>query len=263
MRLKNKTIVITRQPAQAANLIRLIEQEGAKALLFPTISTVAARENQERQRQILQTLDQFDWLVFSSENGVNFFFDCLEQNGLHLPPIRIAAVGSRTAETLKKLGMQADLIPDDFSARGLINAFSTMEIRGARFLIPTSNIAREELPSGLKLHGANVETVVFYKTVPNPQFKQDEFRLLLEKKAVDVITFFSPSAFNYLIDLLGVEGLNLLQLSETHLAAIGKTTARAIHNQGLKVHIMPRVSTSKELVEAMIEFYREKGKHEQ
>lgn len=262
MKLKNKKIVITRQPAQAANLIRFIEQEGAEPLLFPTIATVAAMENEEQQKQILQNLGQFDWLIFSSENGVRFFVEALKKLQVDLPAIKMAAVGSRTAETLEKFGFSVDLVPDDFSARGLIDAFSSMELRGMKFLIPASNISRDELASGLKLHGAQVKTVVFYKTVPNPAFNKQEFRNLLEDKAIDVITFFSPSAFNFLIELLGQEGLNLLQLSETHLAAIGKTTARAIHNQGLKVHIMPKVSTSRELVKAIVDYYQKENKHD-
>ncbi|MCD6375242.1 MAG: uroporphyrinogen-III synthase [Caldisericaceae bacterium] len=259
MKLKNKKIVITRQPQQADNLIRLLEQEGAQPLLFPTIATVAASENEEEQRHILQNLDQFDWLVFSSENGVRFFVDALKFHRVDFPEIKIAAVGSRTAESLENLGFKVDLIPDDFSARGLIDAFSTMELRGRHFLIPASNISRDELASGLKFHGADVKTVVFYKTVPNPDFNQENFCSLLRNKAIDVITFFSPSAFNFLIELLKEEGLNLLQLSETHLAAIGKTTARAIHEQGLKVHIMPKVSTSRELVKAIVDYYQKEN----
>lgn len=259
MRLRNKKIVITRQAEQSTNLIQLLRQEGAEPLLFPSIATVAATENETQQRQILQNLEQFDWLVFTSENSVRFFVESFKQHKVDLPEIKIAAVGSRTSESLEKYGYSVDLIPDDFSARGLIDAFSSMELRGLNFLIPASNIARDELASGLKLHGANVETVVFYKTVPNPDFNKQEFRSLLQSKSIDVITFFSPSAFTYLIDILGSDGLNLLQLSETHLAAIGKTTARAIHEQGLKVHILPKVSTSKELVNAIVNYYQKEN----
>ncbi|WP_456439365.1 uroporphyrinogen-III synthase [Caldithrix abyssi] len=258
MKLKNKTIVVTRQPEQARTLTQLIEKEGGKAVLFPTIATVAAEENIAGQERVIARLEQFDWLIFTSENAVKFFLKRLQDGAIQLPAIKIAAVGSRTAETLEKEGIPIHLIPDDFSAKGLIDAFATSELRGTRILIPSSNLAREELQTGLKLHGAQVETVIFYKTVPNPHFDHKAFRFLLLNKQIDVITFFSPSAFNFLVEILCLEGLNLLQTSETRLAAIGQTTARAINMQGLKVHIIPKISTSKGMVEAIINYYEGK-----
>ncbi len=259
MKLKNKTIVVTRQPEQAQNFLNLIRQSGAQALLFPTIATVASMDNRAEQDRVLEQLERFDWLIFSSQNAVRYFFDRLNEQNRSLPELKIAAVGSKTAQALTTLGVKVDLVPDDFSAKGLLNALATTELRGKTFLIPTSDRAREELQTGLKLNGAKVESIAFYQTVPNPHFDQKRFRQLLSAKKVDVLTFFSPSAFHFLVEILCDDGLNLLQLSGVHLAAIGPTTARAINNQGLQVHIVPKVSTSKGMLDAIIQFYKGKN----
>ncbi len=253
MELNGKTIVVTRAREQAKNFVRLIEERGGKALIFPTVAFKAATEN---FGNALSNALHFDWIVFSSANAVRFF----DLQWLKNSSLKVAAVGKKTAHLLQKNNIQVDLVPDDFSAKGLLYVFKTMEIKDQKFLLPVSNLSRDELKNGLTELGAIVQTVVVYQTVANKEFPSEKFLNLLRQNAIDVITFFSPSAFRFLLDLTGREALNLIQERSVAVAAIGRTTAEAIKSAGVPVTIEAKESTGEGLVQAIVDYFNKEGK---
>ena len=252
--LKNKTIVITRKAEQAKGIIKAIQDLGGNPLLFPTIATRPTEKIKERDRA-LSGVSAYHWIIFSSENAAKYFLAQVSDEILQGKFPKVAAVGSKTAKTLQNAGLYVDVIPAEYTAKGLLNVFSCLGILNQRFLLPVSNIARNELPEGLQALGAKVNSVEFYRTIPNPDFEKAKFLRLLQKNAFDVLTFFSPSEFRYLIQLAGEEVVGLIKNSPIALAAIGPTTAKAISEHELNVAIQPQVSDSVHLLKAMEDFF--------
>jgi uroporphyrinogen-III synthase len=255
--LHGKTVVLTRQKEQAAEMVRLIEEKGGNALCFPTIAT-APTEKTEARDAALCRLATYDWLVFSSENAVRYFFEALRSLKKQWPEIKVAAVGSKTARALRDLHIEPDLLPQKFTARGLLTAFANRGVQGQRFLLPVSHIARKELPEGLRALGAEADVVEFYRTLPHPDFDRQAFLRLLQQQAACVLTFFSPSAFHSLLELLGEGAVEALKQSGVILAAIGPTTARAVTQAGLPVEIVPKVNDGRHLLEAIEVYFEQK-----
>ncbi len=252
--LHNKTIGITRQPKQAKWLVQAIVQKGGKALLLPTVTTCAT-ENTDNRDRAMAAIRTYHWLVFSSENAVKYFLAQLPEDIPHRALPKLAAVGRKTAQALQNAGFYVDLVPPEFSAKGLLNVFSVLGIKRERFLLPTSNLARDELPQGLRALGAQVDVVEFYRTVPNPQFDKKQFWQLLRQRELDALTFFSPSAFDFLIRLAGEEVIEVFKDLQLPLAAIGPTTANAINRYGLQVAVQPSVYDGKHLLEALLAYF--------
>ncbi len=252
MELNGKTIVVTRAREQAKNFVQLIEERGGKALIFPTVAFKAATENIGK---VLGNAQRFNWIVFSSANAVRFF----DLQWLKNSSIKVAAVGKKTAHILQKNNINVDLVPNDYSASGLLSAFKTMKVNNQTFLLPGSNLSRNDLKEGLTGLGATVQSVVVYHTVPNQNFPTEKFLNLLKQNAIDVITFFSPSAFRFLLDLTGGKILNFIQEPRVAIAAIGETTAHAIQNAGVAVAIKAQVSTGEGLVQAMVDYFKNEG----
>lgn len=256
--LQNKTIVITRRAEQAKGLIRSIEERGGKPLLFPTIATRPTEKTEIRNRA-LSALHTYHWIVFGSENAAKYFLAQMSEEALQGALPKIAAVGSKTAKTLQKAGLYVDVIPAEYTAKGLLDVFGRLGVEHQRFLLPVSDIARKELPDGLRKLGATVDAVEFYRTVPNPDFDKERFLRLLQSNLPDVLTFFSPSAFRYLKQLAGAGVTDLIKKSRVAIAAIGPVTAKALTDEGLTVDIQPKVSDSTHLVEAMEGFFERGG----
>ncbi|NIO00784.1 MAG: hypothetical protein GTO42_01380 [Candidatus Latescibacteria bacterium] len=252
--MRNRRIVITRDKSQAESLARRIKELGGKAIFFPTIE-IREPDDWQACDAALSGLRSYDWVVFTSVNGVNYFFDRLNELNLSGESFKVAAVGKRTAEALEKRGRKADLVPDEHTASGLLNAFSALELRGARFLLPTSNIAYRRLPEGLIELGARVDKLVVYHTVANRSVDAESMRMQIKNDEIDCLTFFSPSAFNYFIEIVGEPIVEDIKKSAVTIAAIGPTTSKAIAKLNLNVDVVPDRSLVEDFVEALAAFY--------
>jgi uroporphyrinogen III methyltransferase/synthase len=125
-------------------------------------------EDYSRADQILKHLDTFDWLVFTSANGVRFFFkrlNALGSDARALASVKVATIGKTTAESLTEFGIVADMVPDTESSAGLLEKFSSIGVKNKKFLLPQSAIASAELPDGLVDMGAEIEKLTIYKTI--------------------------------------------------------------------------------------------------
>ncbi len=253
--LADKTILITRDESQSADLARQIAAHGGSSIFFPTIKITAPDDWQECDAAIRE-LESFDWLVFTSINSVRYFFKRLQKfKAPH--PHKIAAIGRKTCDELERRGIDIDLMPEVFSAKGLLNAFD-QDLSGRRFLLPSSNIARDELMQGLCSRQADVVRVTVYQNTLNRPDNIDIVLQSIRKGDIDCLTFFSPSAWRNFAELAGVEIIRHLAETQTLIAAIGPTTAAAIRDAGMTKFLIPEEYTSESLVKSLLEHFKQK-----
>jgi uroporphyrinogen-III synthase len=252
--LHNRKIIVTRSWKQASGFIAKLKVLGADPIPFPTIQI---REPEEREScdEVIDRLSTFDWVIFSSFNGAHFFLTRLREHGSGTIDAKIAAVGRTTADAVRSFGYNVDLIPEEFSASGILQSLKDVDIDGKRFLLPTSNIGRDELQRGLQERGALAEKLEAYRTVANRDLDSEGIRRQIQNGEIDCITFFSPSAFNFFIDIMGRSIVDTIAAQPVALAATGPVTAKAIHAAKLNVDIQPAVSREDDFVQALTDHY--------
>lgn len=228
--LEGRRVVVTRARHQAGDLIGALEALGADVVLFPTIRIVGP-EDPGPLRRAIQELDSYDWLILTSRNGVRYFRDELERAGLAATDIRarVACVGRATAGEVEALGVPVDLVPDDQVGEGLLESLlATGSVDGARILLPRAAVARDILPDGLREHGAHVDDVETYRTVPDTEGAA-AMRVEIDAGRIDALTFTSPSSVRYFVDVMGTS------IGGAAVVAIGPVTGDAARAVGLPV----------------------------
>jgi len=191
--LFGRGIVITRPEAQAEELSELLRARGARVIYFPVIR-IAPPESWEELDGAIDRLESYRWIIFTSANGVAFFFRRLRERGRDirdLKGIRIATIGPATASAVETLGIRVDLVPEEFISEGVVKAFAGEDLRGRRVLLPRAEQARDVIPEGLAKMGADVDVATAYRTVRSDRNAAELESFLAEDK-VDVITFTSP-----------------------------------------------------------------------
>ena len=234
MALRGKTIIITRAPSQSADLRARLEDLGARVIECPTIQIVPPK-SWKPVDEAIRRLHTYHWLLFTSANAVEQFMDRM---GERRPAVLIAVVGSATAAKLGHWGLKPALVPNEFRAEGLLQAFPE-NLVGIRILFPRAEIARELLPEELRRRGAVVDIVAVYRTVKAFSGSIGE---ILENEPIDCVVFTSPSTIP--------DDLHTLPI-RTALAVIGPVTREAAQLLGLKPDIVPVESTVPGLVEAI------------
>jgi len=250
--LAGTRIVVTRARAQASELVRLIEAHGGTAVEFPVIG-VTWPEDLGPLDAALHMLESFDWIAFTSVNGVEMFYQRLAHHNkeMTLPAgLRVAAVGPKTAQALQERGVQVALLAKEFVGEGLADALAEQVTPGTRILLPRANLARKQLPERLQELGCAVVDVVAYQNVLTADHA-DELVAMLQAGAIDVITFTSGSTVtNFYQALAGHDVTALLQ--GVLVVAIGPVTAAEAERHGLHVDVMPAQYTIADMVEALL-----------
>lgn len=245
--------MVTRAEHQAKELVSRIEELGGKASAIPLIQVIRPNDTEQLDRA-LQNIEGYDWIIFTSKNGYHFFVKRLQELGMnlsHLSSCKIAAVGSKTAEAIEKSGLHVDLIPQQFTNEGVIEAIQADFKAGMKVLLPRADIAREILPSELRRLGAEVTEAVVYET-RSDHSRSAEILSLLEKKEIDVITFMSPSAVKSFSQLIGGQNRSSL-LDYVKITCIGPVTAEAAKDLGLKVDGVAERYTIEGLIDLLLE----------
>ncbi len=245
-------IVVTRARAQAGDLRRLLEAEGAEVIEFPVIRVSPPADFGPADRAI-RRLGAYEWIVFTSRNGVAAFLDRVhavagDAAAGPLGLARIAAIGPGTAEALAARGLAVALAPSEFRAEALVAAFAGEDLRGRRVLVPRAADARSVLPDGLRALGASVDVVPVYRTEPE-QGPPPEVRRLLERGEVDAVTFTSSSTVRHFVALLGPTARPALR--RVLVACIGPVTAGTVREQGLHPGAVAETYTIPGLVAAL------------
>jgi uroporphyrinogen III methyltransferase / synthase len=232
--LFGQRVVVTRTREQASQLADQLHELGAEVLEIPTIRTEEP-ENKSDLVDSMLTLGEYDWIVFTSPNGVaaffNYFFKGFDDIRA-LGNLRIAAVGPATAAKLKEFHLRVDAMPEEYVASKITKAISSFEtIENLRILLMRAEVANEELPKELEEHGAIVDDVACYRTVPETEDQNGAAERLLEGGA-DWITFTSSSTvenFHARFDLPKLKQ----QFPKIRVASIGPETTKTLKRIGV------------------------------
>jgi len=206
--------------------------------------------------QAIGRLEEFDYLLLTSANGVRKFLRRLPECGRDvrdLKGLQIGAIGPGTAAELAATGIRVDFLPREYRAEGLIEHFKDLDVGGKGFLIPRAKLARDILPRTLEERGARVEVVEAYETV-RPRIAPGELERLLTPTP-DAITFTSSSTATNFVKLVESENLRKI-LEEAAIASIGPITSETVRRHGLKVSVEATDSTITGLVQALQDYFR-------
>lgn len=251
--LHGQVVAVTRRREQAASISALLTSAGAEVIEAPTIE-IALMPADPAVDAAIRNVASYQWLVLTSTNGVEALFSRLDAHGLDsrgLAGVRIAAVGSATADRLAERGIRADLIPAEAVGEALAREMASHGIGGQRVLLLRGDLADDKLPNVLREHGAVCEEFQVYQTVC-PKSLPPEFLAAFDAVKLNWITLTSPSSFINLLTLLGPDRIE--KLKELRLASIGPVTTRTIRERGFQEAIEANPHDVKGLVAAMTEF---------
>lgn len=228
-----------------------LEEMGAEIFEFPTI-TIEPPESYAELDAAISDISSYQWLVFTSANGFRFFIDRYITTGhdiRDLKGIRLCAIGAKTAAMVRARGMQVDLVPQEYHAEGLTEAFAGLypggSLKGVRILLPRAESARELFPDNVRAASGEIDTPVAYRAAKPEKHGKRLKRFLFEGR-ISVATFTSSATFTNFLEIVGSDALPFLK--KLAIAAIGPVTERTIRKAGLSVTIMPKEATIESLV---------------
>jgi uroporphyrinogen III methyltransferase/synthase len=264
--LFGRRVVVTRTKAQAGALSHRLRALGAEVLELPATriepldpaplraaidrlgDSGAVRAGAEGSAAVRG--GSYEWALFTSQNAVRLFWDALRGAGRDaraLAGLKVAAVGSATADALLERGIAVDVVPERFVAEGVLAALAPRgDVRGARVLYATAEGARDVLPAGLQRMGASVDVVPIYRSVPDGE-GAGPLREALERGSVDLVTFTSASTVHGFVQAVGGE-----LATRAPVASIGPITSEAARSAGMTVTIEAAESTIPGLVSAIV-----------
>lgn len=246
--LKGKKILVTRDFRQSKSFCRQIEALEAVAVVIPLIEIVH-KINKAEQQEFIKNFAQIDWIILTSTNGVEHFFQAFSPEDYNFSEKKFAVVGKATAKCLKGYGFEASFIPTDYTGQCLVEEMAQHIGKNEQILFVKGKIAREVIPDYLTKEGYHFQVITVYDTV---QSKSGEQKLIqmLEAGELDILTFTSPSTIRSFVQCL--EGTNLLTIcNQLTVAVIGPTSRDAAEAAGLKVDIMPSVYTISGMLRAI------------
>lgn len=245
--LFSKNILVTRAREQASKLTTALEDLGANCIEAPAIKITTPDDDFASLDKAIAKIGEYEWIIFTSTNGVDRFFARLNEKGLDVRSLRdakIAAIGTATANKLKNYGIIADKVPTMFMAEGILNVLKDDIKEGTKVLIPRAQKAREALPIGLRQLGAVVDVAETY-TTKMADTNKEEIKALLKEHKVDMVTFTSSSTVENLLKLIDEDKSLLDNVAK---ASIGPITANTCEKHGLTVDVEADVYTIDGLV---------------
>jgi len=251
--LFGRRIVVTRRSEQAGGFAQRLAELGADVLEVPTIKITRPKETDAIVDALLE-LNSYDWLVFTSVNGVTAFFDIFFRRFQDLRDIggvRIAAVGPSTAVKLRELHLQVDLTPDESVGIKIAAAFEKFQtIENLKICLLRAEVASPDLPKALEELGAIVDDIAVYKTVAETEDPAGTGAALL-KTGADWITFTSGSTVEHFHARFDLPKL-LKEFPQLKLASIGPETSKAIRALGLEPALEAKQHTTEGLIAALL-----------
>lgn len=257
--LFGKRILVTRARAQASEFADLLEANGAEVIEFPTIKI------QPIVGVDMPSPREYDWVIFTSVNAVEIFYERLRENGRDVRAFggtKICAVGPKTVEALNAIGIQPDFVPTH--SRGSAIAAEMENVSGRKILLPRAKIATADLPNGLRERGAHVDDVALYDTLKVASdsdkgvfagvFLRDEIETDLLNGRIDLLTFTSSSTVTNFLEMFPRHKPETL-LTDVQIAVIGPETQKTAIKHGMQVDMVAKKATIESLAEAIIAAY--------
>lgn len=260
--LAGRTVVVTRATSQAAAFITALETYGASVISCPMIE-IAEPESYERLDEAIDHLYGYDWLIFTSANGVEYFLRRLTTRGVgveELDELKVCAIGEATADKLRDARVHVDLVPAQAKAEGVFVALTEFaggheRLNGLNILIPRAATGRDYLPKSLEQSGARVDVVTAYRTVVPADLDRGRLSAMLTGSA-DCIAFMSSSSVKNLALLFDTHDLGE-KLKGLTIACIGDVTTATAIEYGLRVDIQPDETTANGLANAIAEYFQD------
>jgi uroporphyrinogen III methyltransferase / synthase len=243
--LFGQRVVVTRDRRQASDLADPLESLGAEALLLPAIE-IREPSNPKPLDDAIARLESYDWLIFTSANGVRYFIDALDKSARDLRSLksRICAIGPATKAAVEALHLKVDLVPKEYVAESVVEEFVQENLQFRRILLPQAAVARDLVPSELARRGATVDVVEAYRTVA-PADLAERARAILDRKP-NWITFTSSSTVTNFIAAAGSEVLGQIKI-----ASIGPITSETLRAHNIEPTVEARPHTIGGLVGAL------------
>ena len=245
--LFGKRILVTRARAQASEFADLLEANGAEVIQFPTIKI------QPIESVDIPAPDKYDWVIFTSVNAVEIFYERLRENGKDARAFggsNICAVGTKTVEALNRIGIHPDFVPSH--SRGSAIATEIGDVSGKKILLPRAKIATADLPNGLREKGACVDDVPLYDTLKVASENQDIIEADLFKGRIDLVTFTSSSTVTNFLEMFSAHAPAVL-LANVKVAVIGPTTQKTAVENSVHVDVVAKEASVESLVDAIVE----------
>lgn len=257
--LFGKRIIVTRTREQASELVSGLEEMGGSCYECSTIN-IEPVDSYQIIDEALERIDEYHWILFTSLNGVKYFFKRLQSKGLDARDLKgpdIGVVGKSTASLLLEYGINADHMPPVFTGEGLAESLLDQGVEGRNILIPRAVEGREIIPETLRGAGAQVTVAPVYRNVP-AQGRREELRAELESGEVNMVTFTSSSTVRNFLTMVDARDQQELErlMQGVDIAAIGPITAKTVTDSGLKVDVQPREYTIPSMIQAIVEFYQ-------
>ncbi|WLD92264.1 uroporphyrinogen-III synthase [Alkalihalobacillus sp. AL-G] len=248
-------ILITRSEAQAIPFIKKIERLGGTAISAPLI-TFRLPADLSSIEHLMKQLDQYKWIVFTSQNAVRFFLKMAERlqlNEKDLKNHKLAAIGEKTESLLNEHGLDVHFSPTEYVAEQFVEEFGCVLQDDERVLFPHGSLARDTIASGMEGRNKQIDSFVAYETVPDTTRKQKLIKLVKQGE-VDIVTFTSSSTvhlfFEHIRDELSVP-------TRLQFACIGPITAGTLESYGFKANIIASVYTIDGLLDSIVKKVRE------
>lgn len=251
--LNGKKILITKSAEDCGPAFSNLISMGAEIIYFPTIKIIPTYNSLDLTELVLGTV-HYDYIIFTSPNAVEVFAQLASEYKPDFSRTKVAVVGNSTADVCREHGIYIHIIPQEFSSKGLLNKFSSLDIKEKNILLPVSSIAGQELQNGLVELGAKVTRLNIYDTVTN---NKDNLQVELDyivKNKPDLFAFTSPSSYNGFIKILNLEDYQNYFQGKI-ICAIGTTTEDAIRNSGVTVNIVPGNFSLRGISEAISTYY--------
>lgn len=257
--LHGKTVLVTRARTQASQLVRRLEEQGADVLEFPAIE-ILPTSKPEAMDQEIGRIHEYDWVIFTSTNGVEAFFnrmDLLKKDARIFSKNKVAAIGEATAQALLEKGIKPDLVPAEFTSIRLFEALKQLdEIQGKTFLLARADIAPPDLKISLEKEGGSVVEVEAYRTRQATNVEsinvgatgRSPLQAMLMKGKIDYITFTSSSTVKNFFDALPPKERKNIRAK---LISIGPVTSKTIKHHGFKPSREAKIHTIEGLVAAI------------
>jgi len=253
--LVDKRIVVTRARPQAGALARRIRDLGGEAIEFPTIEIQAPQSYAALDRAI-EGLNRYEWLFFTSVNGVEQFLhrlNHLKKETAEIERLKVVAIGPETARRLEAAGIRPCLIPKQYQAEGILEGLAPEVIRGKRILIPRAAQARDVLPETLRKWGGEVDVIEAYRT-NRPSTDTSRLRAMFRGNQINMVTFTSSSTVSNFVQMFPGDNISELVDGAT-IACIGPITSKTLEDFGLRADVVAEEYTIPGLVRAIVAYF--------
>lgn len=253
-------VLVTREKGQSDNLTSKIKECGGIPVTVPLLGFTFPEYKEKLLEKAAETAD-YDWLILTSHNGVEFFFRLLEEIDSPIQLPRIAVIGKKTGETLEKYGFKADFIPTEFVAENFVKEFIPLLEENTKVLLPKGNRARSVIAKAIKSAGAHCEELILYETY-FPKESGPVVVDLLKNRSLDVITFTSSSTVDHFMEIVHTHQLQPY-LDSIIITVIGPIAEKTALNYGLKVEVCPEQYTVSAMIDSLAAYLIDRNNEEE